>query len=92
MDLGFTPKLIHIFSHSGPCSAGDYYSDKDGDQPITLGNGAAVAEEWYYWEGNTRPSYWPMVKLSGTTLTLSGGHGAPLGNRSGVTYTWTAIY
>ena len=92
MDLGFTPKLIHIFSHSGPCSAGDYYSDKDGDQPITLGNGAAVAEEWYYWEGNTRPSYWPMVKLSGTTLTFSGGHGAPLGNRSGVKYTWTAIY
>lgn len=92
IDLGFTPKLIHIFSHSGPTTAGDYNSDKDGDQPITLGNGATVAEKWYYYEGNTRPSYWPMVKLSGTKLTFSGGHGAPLGNRSGVKYTWTAIY
>lgn len=90
MDLGFTPKLIHIFSHSGPASNGDHNSDRSFDQPLTLGNGATASE--LFWVNTSTGKTWayPTVKLSGSTLTFSGS--GSLGNRSGVTYTWTAIY
>lgn len=93
IDLGITPKLIHLFSHSGPTNDGDNSTSKNSDQPVTLGNGATASEMYLYTNEDSGFYYCPMVKLSGSQLIFTGAsHNKSLGNHLDVTYTWIAIY
>ena len=91
IDLGFEPKLLHVFSHSGPkVSNADRLVSYVQDNPFTLGNGALR------WEINAYATGGGNYALGIATAQLSGSklvfNSSIIGNRSGETYTWIAIY
>ena len=93
IDLGFVPKLICVCSDSGPDISKVYGAEHPTDNPVVLGNGGTKAERSHYYNEQGNSSYEAAkVKLSGSVLSFTGAHGTKLGNRSGVKYTWTAIY
>lgn len=91
VELGFAPKLLCVYPDSGPDTSGTFFGNQPSDNPFVLGNGATQAGVFGHTDNGTT-YYTASVRLSGSQLIFSGRYGAKLGNRSGVSYTWAAIY
>ena len=90
LNLGFTPKLIHIHGSHSPYTT-NRINHIIHDNPITLANGATHMELYtYYTDGGGVATASATTKLSGSKLIFSNGNA--MGNKSGKTYAWTAIY
>lgn len=97
--LPLTPKLLYVFSKSGPITDNTIYEANHLDNPVVLANGATATELGGYYDAEDYYHRHPVcVSLSGNTLAFSlkntnAAQAKPdLCNRSGVEYGWVAIY
>lgn len=86
INLGVTPKLLHISTSSGASVSRGSYKDR----PCTIAQGCQDVTEWYDYVSQYESENWhtASVALNNKTATMSG----EFCNRSGVTYNWVAIY
>lgn len=85
-ELPVTPKLLYLFSTAGAMFQSTYSSACD--NPVTLAAGASKKEIWMEPTDTGYRNKEQYVSLLGNTVTFSG----TMGNRSGITYNWVAIY
>lgn len=86
MELSVAPKLLYLFSKAGSIFQSTSYFVCD--NPVTLADGASKKEIWMETVDEGYRNKVQYVSLSGNTVTFSG----TMGNRSGITYNWVAIY
>lgn len=90
LELGFTPKVVFIHGTHSPYTTNLGTEWLVHDNAISLANGAAYMEVYtYYLDGHITTAA-ATTKLSGSSLIFSNGYAA--GNKSGKSYSWTAIY
>ena len=91
LELGITPKMIVIHGSHNPYTSNQVMSSLIHDNAVALANGAAYMELYTYTSNSggilTGSA---TTKLSGSKLIFSNGNA--MGNKSGKSYTWTAIY
>lgn len=90
LDLGFTPKVIMIHGSHAPYTSNDTGEYLFHDNAICLANGAAYMELYTYQQDHGIATASAITQLSGSKLIFSNGNA--MGNKSGKSYTWTAIY
>ena len=97
--LPVTPKLLYVFSKSGPITDNTIFEANHLDNPVVLANGATATELGGYYDADGFYCRHPVcVSLSGNTLEFSiKKTNSPLAkpdlcNRSGVEYGWAAVY
>lgn len=97
--LPVTPKLLYVFSRSGPITDNTIFEANHLDNPVVLADGATATELGGHYNADDFFCRYPVcVSLSGDTLRFFVGpttvsQATPdLCNRSGVEYGWVAVY
>ena len=90
-ELGIVPKVLLLYGSHAAYSSLDAFANFVYDNPIALANGATYMELYgYKSESGGSKVGSATTKLSGSALIFSDGHA--MGNKSGKTYNWVAIY